>query len=165
MSVHLQSAGVKQNLAQRGSQHSLVSTEYPIEACSAHGMEAIGLAHLSSPGKKTRAGDSQCLVCQGSELEAPAGGWRTLGRAASPCSCGQHHFMAWQEATLVSPDSPQAVNTAICPQGATDVRLVSDPSILDILDSSPGSTCPQGTLPTRQLDVQRNALSLGQGTP
>lgn len=65
----------------------------------------------------------------------------------------------------MSPDSPQAVNTAICLQGVTDVRLVSDPSILDILDSSPGSTCPQSTLPTRQLDVQRNALSLGQGPP
>lgn len=124
-------------------------------------MEATRLAHLSSPGKKTRAGDSQCLVCQGSELEAG----EPLAELPAQCSCGQHHLMAWQEAILVSPDSPQAVNTAICLQGATDVRLDSDPSILDILDSSPGSTCPQSTLPTRQLDVQRNALSLGQGPP
>lgn len=35
-SVDLQSAGVKQNLAERQSQHTLVSTECPIEAWSAN---------------------------------------------------------------------------------------------------------------------------------
>lgn len=58
----------------------------------------------------------------------------------------------------MSPDSPQAVRTAGRPQGASDASLVSDPSILDILGSSLGSTCPQGPLQTRQLDIQSDAL-------
>ena len=113
--VHLQSAGVKQNLAERGSQHILVSTEHSSEARSARSVEAIGLAHLSSPGKETRAGDSQHLVCQDSELPAHA-------------AVGSTTPTAWQETTLVSPDSPQAVSTARHPQGACDARLVLTPA-------------------------------------
>lgn len=68
--------------------------------------------------------------------------------------------MAWQEATLVSPDSPWAVSTARRPRGASDAGLVSELSILDILGSSPGSSCPSppGPPATSQLGIQRDVI-------
>ena len=134
-----------------GSQHTHLDG-CPREAWSGDNGWAGGLAYRSSPGEDIRAGDSKCLVCQGSGLEAEEPFAELPARAATGSTTH-----AWQEAALVSPDSLQAVSPARRPQVPVMLGWSLTPASQTFWAAHLAPLASRGLLQTRQLDVQSSA--------